>query len=99
MNNILHSLFATMKYYFIQSNNNTEKDLVAYNFFYKKVNKDYINRTQYLTEGFDYIIDVLDLYLDYKSYTINQINNLTNFKNKVIKRKEEIKISANSSNI
>ena len=94
MNNILHSLFATMKYYFIQSNNNSEKILIAYNFFNRKVYRGYLNKIDYLTEGFDYIVDVINLYLECKLFTINQTNNLINFKNKVIKRISDIKNTA-----
>ena len=94
MNNILHSLFATMKYYYIQSNNNSEKILIAYNFFYIKVYRDYLNKIDYLTEGFDYILDVINLYLECKLFSINQRNNLIIFKNKVIKRISEIKNTA-----
>ena len=91
MNNIFHSLFATMKYYFIQSdNNNSDKNLIAFNFFGNKIYKDYKNKIQYLTTGFDYIIDVLDLYLNCIFFDENQKNKLKEYKNKINDRKNKI---------
>ena len=55
-NLIFHSLFSTMKYYYFQTKNNEiEKNLVAYKFFNNKVYKPYVNLTDELTEGFNYI--------------------------------------------
>ena len=91
MNNIFHSLFATMKYYFIQSDNNkSDKNLIAFNFFGNKIYKDYKNKIQYLTDGFDYIIDVLDLYLNCIFFDENQKNKLKEYKNKINDRKNKI---------
>ena len=92
MNNIFHSLFATMKYYYIKSDNNKlEKNNVAYKFFYKKIYKPYINNINSLTEGFDYIIDVLDLYLQCLYFNEEQKTNITIFKNKINERIISIK--------
>ena len=87
-NEIFRSLFSIMKYYFEQSdNNNLEKNLIAYNFFKMKV-EDYINDLDKLTDGFEYIIDVLNLYLNCSFFSQEQKINLTIFKNKVKNRKK-----------
>ena len=91
MNDIFHSLFATMKYYYLQSdNNNSDKNLIAFNFFNNKINKDYKNKIQYLTNGFDYLIDVLDLYLNCTFFDENQKSKLKEFKNNINYRKKQI---------
>ena len=41
---------------------------------------------QYLTEGFDYIIKILDLYLNSGYYIDKQKKKLQTFKNEVIKQ-------------
>ena len=83
INSAIHSLLATMKYYFIQSDNNSlEKNKVAYNFFYKKVN-EYKKFLGYLTEGFDYINNVLDLYLNCTFFSDKQKYIIMNFKKEV----------------
>ena len=90
MNNIFHSLFATMKYYYIQSDDNAlEKKYVAYKFFNDKVYKDYKRFIFYLTTGFDYIIDVLNLYLNCKYYNQDEKSKLQVFKSYIEKRKSE----------
>ena len=91
MNDIFHSLFATMKYYYIQTNNNKiDKNLIAFNFFGIKIYKDYKNKIQQLTKGFDYLIYVLDLYLNCTFYDENQKSKLIEYKNKINDRKNKI---------
>jgi len=92
INTAIHSLMATMKYYYIQSDNNVlEKNNVAYKFFIKKVN-DYRNLLGNLTEGFDYINNVLDLYLNCTFFNDEQKSTIMNFKNEVC-RVQKIKAS------
>ena len=63
MNIIFHSLFSTLKYYYSQTEENQiEKNCVCYRFFDEKIFKFYLNLTDNLTKGFDYIIDVLNVY-------------------------------------
>ena len=65
MNKIFHSLFVTLKYYYIQTKENKEeKNYVGYTFFYDKVYKYHKNLTQELTKGIHYIINVLDMYIN-----------------------------------
>ena len=83
INTAIHSLMATMKYYFIQSDNNAfEKYYVAYKFFIDKVN-DYKFKLGHLTEGFDYINNVLDLYLNCTFFSYIQKSYIMDFKNEV----------------
>ena len=95
INTSIHSLMATMKYFFIQSDNNQlEKNNVAYKFFYKKVN-EYKLKLGYLTEGFDYINNVLDLYLNCSFFNNEQKSIIMDFKNEVCRieeRKHHLKI-------
>jgi len=56
MNIIFRSLFATLKYYYVQTEENQiEKNMVGYKFFYEKVYKLYKDHIVYLTKDFDYI--------------------------------------------
>lgn len=87
INKIFKSLFTIMKYYYIQSEDNRkEKLMVAYQFFFRKVYlyKDYI---KYLSEGFDYINEVLDLYLKCTFLFNSEKFFLSDFKNKIMSRK------------
>ena len=88
MNLIFHSLFATMNYYYFQTKNNEiEKNLVAYKFFNNKVYNPYLNLTDELTEGFNYIIEVLNKYIKCFIFNETQLLKLVNFKKLIIKRK------------
>lgn len=83
-NKAFRALFSIMKYYFEQSDNNhLEKNLVAYNFFKLQVN-EYINDLDKLTEEFDYIIDILNLYINCSFYNQEQKYNLIHFELKYV---------------
>ena len=98
MNNIFHSLFATMKYYYIQSDNTSiEKNFGCYNFFYFKIFKSYQKKIKELTSGFEYIIEVLDLYLKCEFFDKEKISKLRKFKNMIQERRNEI-INNNKTN-
>ena len=61
VNLIFHSLFSTLNYYYFQTKQNEiEKNYVCYKFFYEKIYQTHKNMTRYLTDEFEYIIDVLD---------------------------------------
>lgn len=52
-----------MKYYYVQSEDNRkEKFMVGYQFFFNKVYV-YKNYIQYMTEGFELTLDVLNMYM------------------------------------
>ena len=85
INIIFHSLFATLKYYYFQTEENEiEKNLVGYNFFYNKIYLFYKNRTTELTEGIKYIIDVLDIYYNCSFFETTQKIKLKKFKDLII---------------
>lgn len=95
MNDIFYSLFTTLKYYYVQSKENyIEKNFVGYKFFYEKVYNLYQNKTDNLTRDFDFIIEVLDMYINCPFFNETQKYNITNFKNIIIKRKIQSKIKS-----
>ena len=92
INKIFHSLFATLKYYYIQTKDNEEeKNYVGYQFFYNKVYKYYINRTKELTHGIHYIIKVIDMYMNCSFFNMTQKLNFVYFRNTIIKMKRKKK--------
>ena len=91
INGRYHSLFSTMKYYYEQSDNNTyEKIMGGYNFYKLRVNKRYRSKIKFLTKGFNYIIGVLDLYIESPFYNKEQKNNLKNLKEKIKEQEKKI---------
>ena len=92
MNKIFHSLFATLKYYYIQTENNEiEKNFVGYKFFNEKVYNFYLDKITNLTKGFNYVINILNMYINCSFFNETQIKNLTYFKYFIIKRKRSLK--------
>lgn len=90
-NGSFRSLFSIMYYYFEQSDNNVfEKTKGGYDFFKLKINHPYQKQIKYLTKGFDYIIKVLDLYINSPYFTRFQKDSLQIFKDKIIFRKSQI---------
>ena len=84
-NLIFRSLFSTLKYYYFQTKENKlEKNYVCYKFFDEKIYKTHRNMTIYLTDGFDYIIDVLDKYINCCFFNEKQINKFIDFKKLII---------------
>ena len=70
INKIFKALFTIMKYYFIQSDDNRkEKFMVGYQFFFSKVYV-YKNYIKYMNEGFELVLDTLNLYLK-SNYILN----------------------------
>ena len=85
INLIFRSLFSTLKYYYFQTKENKlEKNYVCYKFFDEKIYKTHRNMTIYLTDGFDYIIDVLDKYINCCFFNEEQINKFIDFKKLII---------------
>ena len=94
INKIFHSLFATLKYYYIQTKDNEEeKNYVGYQFFYDKVYKYYMNRTKELTHGIHFIINVIDMYINCSFFNMTQKLNFIYFRNTIIKMKRKKKIN------
>ena len=99
LNGRFYSLFTIMEYYFVQSNNNTfEKTMGGYNFFKLRIDLLYKNKIKYLTEGFFYINNVLNLYLESKYFNKPQKNKLRIFKKKINQQKNLILNLTNNNN-
>ena len=84
INDIYESCFNIMEYFYEQTRNNKKEKSAGYNFFKIKVHKTYLKDVAYLTEGFDYVIKILDLYIISKFYTNGQKKFLKEFKDKVL---------------
>ena len=62
MNTIFRSRFNVLKYFFLQSENNTlEKFNIPYKYFEGKIKSRYEKFIPHLTDEFDFILDVLIL--------------------------------------
>ena len=65
INRDIKSLFNIMKYFILQSDNNTiEKNNIPYKFFDKNVKNKLLDCIKYLNKDFNFYIHVLKLYLD-----------------------------------
>ena len=84
VNEVFKSCFTIMEYFYEQTENNNEEKVACYNFFKIKVYNAYMENLIYLTEGYDYIIKILDIYIDSKFYTQHQKKYLKIFKQKVV---------------
>ena len=73
-----------MEYFYEQTKNKANEKIAGYTFFKFKVHKVYLKDVKYLTEGFDYIIKILDLYLNSEYYSENQKKFLMGFKTSVL---------------
>ena len=91
INGRFHTLFTIMEFYYEQSDNNRfEKTMGGYNFFELRINYMFKRKIKYLTNGFNYINNVLDLYLNSPFFNENQKQNLQKFKLKINKQKSKI---------
>jgi hypothetical protein len=84
VNEVFKSCFTIMEYFYEQTENNNEEKVACYNFFKIKVYNAYMENLIYLTEGYDYIIKILDLYIDSIFFTQFQKKYLKIFKQKVV---------------
>ena len=64
INSIFKSCFTIMEYYYEQTENNRKEKSAGYSFFAYKTYKICKKNIDLLTEGFDYILKILDLYLN-----------------------------------
>ena len=89
INGRFHSLFATMDYYYEQSENNTfEKTKGGYHFFEYRIVRRYESKIYHLSKGFKYIYKVLDKYINSIFINSSQKNKLKSFKNKIHSQQE-----------
>ena len=86
-NLIIRTIFNNMRYFYIQSDNTIlEKSNLAYKYFEKNIwilDKYF----PYVTEGFNFILNVLDLYLNSPFFSESEKNKLNAFRTKVINKK------------
>ena len=83
-NDLFFSICNIMKYFYYQSDDNTfEKYNVAYKYFQKSFRR-FGNRIYYLTKGFDFILDILNLYLNSSYFDESQKKYILNYKNKIV---------------
>jgi len=87
-NKIYSSFCNIMKYFYFQSDNNIlEKRNICYNYFKKSI-RSFGYLINHLNKGFDFIIDILNLYINSTFLSVKQKNEIKNFKKKIIKRKK-----------
>ena len=91
INSLFQSMCNNFKYFYYQSDNNTlEKNNIAYKYF-EKSNKNLGPKIPYITEGFDNIINTMNIYLNSTYFNDFQKINFRDFQNKIIKRKNQVK--------
>jgi len=86
-NEIFKSCFTIMEYFYEQTENNKYEKSQGFTFFSGKIRYYYKDNIKYLTDGFDYIISVLDLYLNSNFYNEAQKKSLNEFKDSIISAK------------
>ena len=91
LNGRFHSIFSTMKYYFEQSANNTyEKFYGGYKFFTYRIVRRYEDKIQFLTDGFDFIKEVIQMYLKCRFFNNTQKTVLKHFLSQINIQKSKI---------
>ena len=99
INDLFRSIFTTMKYYYDQSDDDYfEKRMGAYNFFIIRINHIYRSKIQYLTTGFDYIIELINFFLKSEFYTQYEKYLIKEFKVLVLSQKLKIEKKSNNTN-
>ena len=89
MNKIFLSIANNMKYFYIQSDNNTlEKCKLAYNYFEKSMYY-FGNYISFVDKELNYILDVFDLYLNSTYFNETQKKQLFYYKSKFIPKKKK----------
>ena len=82
------SLFNIMKYFIIQSDNNTiEKYYAPYKFFENNL-KFFEESIDYIKEEFEFYIEVLNIYIDCSFFTNKQKDLIIKFKKKILIRQK-----------
>ena len=91
-NDSVHSIFNNLKYFFLRSDNNTiEKINIGYKYFQKRKIKGFEKYILNMTEGFDFALDVLNLYLNSTYFDDSQKEDINNYKSKIINRQNQLK--------
>ena len=90
-NKKFRSIFNIMKYFYLQSDDNTlEKSKMAYGYYHKSMN-NFHKYIPEVTEGFDFIYKVFDLYLNSPYLDKTQKDHLNKYKTKFMEREKAIK--------
>ena len=91
LNGRFHCIFSEMKYYYEQSADCPyEKNYGGYKFFTFRIVRKYEDKIPFLTEGFDYIEDVINIYLESPFFDSKQKLLLREFMSKIKKQKLKI---------
>lgn len=89
MNLIFRSIFNNMKYFYMQSNNNTfDKSYLAFEYFNKSM-RLFGKYLPYLNDGLDYILDIIRLYLNSSYFNHTQKKKMKLFELEFIERRKE----------
>ena len=84
----IKSLFNIMKYFILQSDNNTvEKNFIPYRFFLERVKKKFEKNVKYITKDFDFYIEVFNLFLECPFFTNEKKKLFQKLKHKIIIKK------------
>ena len=91
-NKDIKSLFNIMKYFILQSDNNTiEKNNIPYKFFDKKVKNKLRNCMKYINKDFDFYIDVLNIYINCPFFDNDKKKEINKFIRKLTIKKKYYK--------
>ena len=97
-NPIYKSCFTIMEYLYEQTENNEFEKRAVYVFYNGKARRVLPYLLDYLTEGFDYIFKVIDIFLNSEYYLGYQKNVLKALKERIIKQKEKVENNKNNLN-
>lgn len=90
MNIIFRSIFNNMRYFYLQSDNNTiEKNYMAFEYFNKSM-RLFGKFIPNVTIGLDYILNVFDLYMSSSYFNDIHRKRLKYFKSKFVERKKRL---------
>jgi len=91
INENFNSIFTIMRYFYLRSDNNEiDKINTAFKYFKKSV-LNYGKYISEMTKGFDFALDVLNLYLNSTYFNSTQKSYINDFKLKVIERQTQLK--------
>ena len=91
VDNFFRSVFNNLKYFYVQSDDNSlEKNTMAYNYF-KRMALGSIKKIDQLNGGFDFILDVLNLYLNCSYFDDSKKNKIYNFRTKIMEQQKKVK--------
>ena len=92
INSDIRSLFNIMKYFILQSDNNTiEKNYIPYRFFLERVKSRMKKDVKYINKDFNFYMEVLDLYLDCPFFSKDKKDTILKIRRKISVRKRYYK--------